>query len=541
MTYGTMPYLVPLMHEFPYAEGADIISGVQTGKSELFIVLMMHLTANLGRVCAYILPTFSVRGRFVKRRIEPLMVDVPYYRERCCGGLPGISPGTGGKGSQALKLLASGTMMFLGSNTPTDFIEFSADALFIDEVDQCDPDNLTKARDRIRSSPHPQLFRLGNPTLPGVGVDKLFSKSDQRRWYYKCPCCGEGQPLDWFVSFVEKMSDGSWAPKDKERMNMQSDVAADLSRPVLNDLRPVCRKCNKPFERAESWWAWVAENPSSTRAGYRMTRLDVLHQSIRELFAEWVECQGSTGLMSTFMTSNLGFAFEQSGAQVSVEDLSAAIIGDSNDYVGGPQYEDELVVMGIDVGSVININIDCVRFRKRQKADGEEGDEEELVRVGVHVSTCVRFEEVDDLVRRFHVDYCVIDAMPETRKAQELRDRFAGDVEIWLCRFYSVPKVGRQRFGIKLDWKTKVVSVDRTQVMDAAYDDIRGGARIFPDDSFTVFGWSDQMRAPKRVLDPQKSRIVWTEGSAADHYRLSDVYSLVAFELSQQGGTYSAG
>lgn len=545
MSYGTMPYLAPLMEEFPKLEGADIISGVQTGKSELFIVLMLYLAGELGRVCAYVLPTFAVRGRFVKRRIDPLLVDVPHYQERCPGGAPGLAPITGAKGSQSLKLFGSGTLMFLGSNTTTEFVEFSADALFIDEVDQCDPDNLTKARDRIQASPHPQLFRLGNPTLPGVGVDKLYQRSDQRRWYYKCPHCNEAQPLDWFVNFVRKESDGRWMPKDRERSGHAQLTTGGRLKVQTNDLRPVCRRCDEPFERAEAWFAWVAENPGNAlRKGFRMTRLDVLHQSIRELYAAWVECQGSTSAMATFMTSNLGFAYEQAGQQVTVEDLAAAATGAENDHVGGPEYEDELVVMGVDVGSVLNVNIDCVRMREVQVAEGEdlaEAMQDAVVRVGVHVGAYINFEDLDDLIERFHVDVVVIDAMPETRKAQELRDRWLGDVEVWLCRFYSVPKVGRQRFGISLDWKTKVVSVDRTQVLDAAYDDIRNGARVFPEDCFTVFGWSDQMRAPKRVLDLAKQRIVWTEGSAADHYRLSDVYSLVAYQLSQSGGTYSAG
>lgn len=537
MTFGTMPYLPPLYHTFPKLDGADIISGVQTGKSELFILLMLYLAGWRGRVCAYVMPTFSVRSRFVTRRIDPLLQDVPAYRDRIPGGAPGLAPtATMHRGSQSLKMFGAGTLMFLGSNTATDFIEFSADALFIDELDQCDPENLAKARDRILASPYPQMFRLGNPTLPGVGIDRLYKRSDQRRWCYRCPACREVQPLDWHVNFVRRLDDGSWRPRDEERIGGATLTPGGQVRPVVGDLRPVCRRCQRPFERAEAWYAWVADNPApGLRQGYRMTRMDVLHQSMRELYVEWVTAQGSLTDIARFYTSHLGMAYEQAGAQLTVEELQACATGPDNDFGGGPEYKDELVVMGVDVGNVLNVTIDRIRLAPATDT------EERLVREGVHIGGYVNFEDLDDLIERFSVRVCVIDAQPETRKAQELRDRWHGnDCDVWLCRFFNVPKVGRQRFGLQLDWQTRVVSVDRTQVLDAAYDDIRLARRVFPADAFTIFGWSDQMRAPKRVLDEAKSRIVWTEGSAADHYRLSDAYALVAYELSQLGGSYSS-
>ena len=62
--------------------------------------------------------------------------------------------------------------------------------------------------------------------------------------------------------------------------------------------------------------------------------------------------------------------------------------------------------------------------------------------------------------------------------------------------------------------------------------------REFPEDAWSVLGWSEQMRAPVRVLDEEKSRIVWVEGNAADHYRLSDTYARLAYDLCQIGGSY---
>jgi hypothetical protein len=46
------------------------------------------------------------------------------------------------------------------------------------------------------------------------------------------------------------------------------------------------------------------------------------------------------------------------------------------------------------------------------------------------------------------------------------------------------------------------------------------------------------MRAPVRVMDEDKGRITWVEGNAADHYRLSDTYARLAYDLCNIGGSY---
>lgn len=547
MAFGTMPYLPALYHEFPTLEGADIISAVQTGKSELFLLLMLYLSGWQGRICAYVLPTYSIRNRFVSRRIDPLMIRVPAYRDRIPGGAPGLAPEIQHKGSLAAKFFGPGAMLFLSSGTPTDFVEFTADALFIDELDRCDPGNVALARDRILASPTPQLFRLGNPEIPGQGIDRAWSKSDRRRWYYRCPACGERQPLDWFVNFVRRLDDGGWAARDQERApgplrtraarEGRPDGETALS-PVRDDIRPVCRRCDRPFERAASWEAWIAENPGqAVRRGYHMSRLDVLHQSIGELAGQWVEAQGSTDDVSRFYGSILGVAYQPTGSQVTVEELRACTTGPDNDHLGGASYADDVVVMGVDVGSVLNVVVD----RLVARPDPESGTTR-ISRQAAHVGGYLNFSDLDDLVRRFNIQCVVIDEAPERRKTAELRDRLIeAGVEVWLCRYYPTPRTGRQRFGLTVDYQTRVVSVDRTQLLDAAHDDIREKSRVFPSDMFSTLGWSDQMQAPKRVLNVERARIVWDEAGKPDHYRHADAYALCASEMLQLGGVYGSG
>ena len=74
--------------------------------------------------------------------------------------------------------------------------------------------------------------------------------------------------------------------------------------------------------------------------------------------------------------------------------------------------------------------------------------------------------------------------------------------------------------------------------MDVTFDEIMNEEHIYPSDVFTVMGWDKQMKAPVRVLQQEKGRVIWTENGAPDHYRFADVYDRIAFDLSQQQGTF---
>jgi len=525
MSFKNMPYLIPLYEELPKCEGADIRKGVQTGLSELFICLALYQAAWQGKIVAYILPTFTVRDRFVSQRVNRILLNSPGYTEH----LPRNGEfGRPNLGNNKIKRFGSGTMMFLGSNTTVDFVEFSADTLIIDEFDQCDPSNLAKAKDRLRASKDPRLYRVGNPTLPNIGVCKLYDESDQRDWFSPCPHCGEWQALDWFINYVKKNDKGDWVP----RCNPHLDLSKGTKGLNYSKMKivPVCHKCDKGF-LVHGKGEWVAKYTARGRQGYTLSRLNVIGENVGDLYQEWMLAQGDINRLSTFYTSVLGKGFEYSGARITAE-MIHKVCEDSDilDYGGGPEYKDEVVSMGIDVGSALNVVISVSK-----------PNEDAALRETVLVCAVRTFDELKDLMVRFHVDCCVIDSMPETRKAQELRDwALYEGIIVWLCRFHPTPRVSGAKYGRRLDWRNKIITVDRTQIFDATFDELRAAQRTLPSDVFTVLGFFDQMKAPVRVLDQQRSRIIWTEGSNPDHYRCADIYDRIAFDLTTMGASYTS-
>ena len=524
MSFKKMPYLVPLYDELPKMEGADIRKAVQTGLSELFICLSLYHAGWQGKIVAYVLPTFGVRDRFVSQRINRILLNSEGYSKFLPRSSDQAKPSLG---NNKMKRFGSGTLMFLGSNTAVDFVEFSADTLVVDEFDQCDPANLAKARDRLRASSDPRMYRLGNPTLPNQGVCKLYDESDQREWFTVCPHCGEWQCLDWFVNFVMKNDKGEWVPRSDPSVSL--DAGGKFNYEALNIL-PVCYKCHKGF-LVHGKGEWVTKYKSRSRAGYSLSRLNVIDENYNDLYKEWVIAQGDINRLSTFYTSVLGRGFEYSGARLTAEHIQGCSEDQPDlDYGGGDKYKTETVSMGIDVGSALNFVISIA------VDEGKERAKRKTVLVGAVRS----FDELRDLMIRYHVDTCVIDSMPEMRKAQELRDwALYEGITVWLARFHPTPRVSGNKYGRRLDWRNKVVIVDRTQIFDATFDEIRNKERTLPGDIFTVLGFFDQMKAPVRVLDQERSRIVWTEGSNPDHYRCADIYDRVAFDLCTMGASYS--
>jgi hypothetical protein len=263
--------------------------------------------------------------------------------------------------------------------------------------------------------------------------------------------------------------------------------------------------------------------------------MDVLTDRLWDLFMnEWLPAQGSRIKLRAFHNSVLGTPYADSAAKLTHEQLGAVSVGVENDPLGGAAYSDELVVAGIDVGAVLNIVVDVIHL-------DEKGRSYRRAAFIVAVST---FEAVRDIINRYNIQVVVIDARPETRKAQELRDWATyeqGKTTVWLCQFHPTDRVGTEEYGTRIDYTSQVLTVDRTQLLDASYDEIVAGRRVLPVDSAAIPEFWDQMMAPERKLDERGARFIWSEGSAPDHYRLADAYARVAADQAQESGGFVTG
>jgi hypothetical protein len=89
-------------------------------------------------------------------------------------------------------------------------------------------------------------------------------------------------------------------------------------------------------------------------------------------------------------------------------------------------------------------------------------------------------EELDDLMSRFRISKCVIDALPEIHATRAFAERHRG--QVWLNYFNE-----NQKGSYKWDQEQHIVQVNRTEALDAAhvasdgFVDVRGNRYSVPD------------------------------------------------------------
>src|SRR5690606_11569424 len=89
------------------------------------------------------------------------------------------------------------------------------------------------------------------------------------------------------------------------------------------------------------------------------------------------------------------------------------------------------------------------------------------------------FEQLDEVMRRFGVMACVVDAHPELHAAQQFQRRWAG--RVFLADYVRDRMPPQIHWGADPDPKRRHrVQVDRTAVMDAVASAVRDGIISFP-------------------------------------------------------------
>lgn len=491
MSFEGKRYLLPIYSD----NSRDIVvqKSVQCGISEWEIIEAFSKCSQ-GLAVFFVLPKYDLRNSFVANRVDKCIEMVPFYRRM-------LKDAVGDSDSKNLKHFANGTIKFASSNTISDFSEFPADVVIIDELDRCDQQNIAYANDRIVASKHKYTRKVANPTIEGFGIADEFKNSDQKEWMARCDKCQTYQELDFFKNVVEEVS-------EKEYQLLDREWTKDCGR----DIHTVCVNCSQPFDRLTEDAYWHRKNPASDVSGYHISRLMDAGTAVAELWKIFQSAQGNETKMQVFFNSDLGIPYQSKGSKLTDFLLDQCV----DDYAMPSSGED--TIMGVDVGAVLNVTISKIEDGRRRK---------------VHVGTVNQFEELDILVRVYGVSCCVMDALPETRKAKEFRDRFRG--QVYLCQFHT-NEGGTQE--IKINQDEYMVTCDRTQVMDDAHADILTKNVILPRGAKTIDNgqFYEQMCAPTRIFDEKMGRFVWREGSKPDHYRLADTYEKIAMTIQRKMG-----
>ena len=489
-----------------------LMGSVQCGKSE-WLIIDHFACASLGLSVFMVLAKVEARNAYVQNRIDRCIDNVPEYKRL-------LQAGT--FSNTAIKNLGKGVIKYIGSNVEGDFREFPGDVLVIDEEDDCNAENLHYAKDRLRASIYQFTRSVGNPTISSKGIAKRYNDSTQNKWNVVCDC-GERVNLDWFNCVVSTILDSDGVPCDYE--------LRDETWKEGKDVRTICPHCGNPFSRWNEG-LWVPGKPTHRVEGFHLHMMQSRMNSLNEMWDEFREALGDPGKMQKFYNSNLGLPFMDFDSRLTnVHLIRAARQGDGyqmhsrgeywcvdGDSDGGP------CSMGVDVGKFFDVRVSRVEDNgnRRMLFAGKVKDRSDLINIG----------------ERYGVEVCVIDSQPEARIAQEFQDE--APFYVWLCRYSGEGKDGR----IRRDKKARIISPDRTTILDKTLAELKAGRNIMPANVESVMGgeFAQEMTVSVRQTETDRSgntRYVWSKGK--DHQRHADVYDYLASTMMATFKDYLSG
>jgi phage terminase large subunit GpA-like protein len=207
----------------------------------------------------YTFPRKEQMEDFSNTRIAPIFEESPYLRERLDRKMNNVR----------LKKLVNGSAMFLRSAWGSALGEGQAvDWLGLDEYDRMKDGVELAFRESMKSSRYHLMRRWSTPTIPGRGVDYLFSKSDQRFYMHKCDRCGTWQVITMEDNIVQVKPNG---------VNIVEETIED------DTYEFVCSHCKLPLNRW-NMGQYVAKFPDRKDIrGYHVSQLDAVWVSADEI------------------------------------------------------------------------------------------------------------------------------------------------------------------------------------------------------------------------------------------------------------------
>jgi len=480
------------------AKEVVVYKAAQMGASEYGISYALHAADVRDATALYVFPTDKHVSDFSAARIGPAVEASEYLQQLVVSG----DAGGGIKGADrvTLKRVRDRFLYLRGARVDPDgsamqLKNIDADVLILDEMDEMDPRAPSIAEKRLGHSEIAEKRTISTPTYSNHGIHGEWLKSDQREWNVRCGHCKEWQPMAIDRVVVE------WDALGRPlRWNGQDEGRAWVS----------CRKCGKEIDRLGPG-KWIPGNPNSGIAGFHLTKLFSPARQLVDVVAA-LQTVDETKRKEA-VNQDLGEPYTPKGGGLTDEVLDACV----REYAHGAVAK-ERTSMGIDVGKQLHVVIRA----SPQKETGERPQ---------RFAGAVDWHEIGQLIRQYHVDVAVIDALPETTKARELQAEHLGTM---FLAYYNQQKVGSKKpTAAETDYEEGTVNVDRTRTMDEMFAAFYGGVNTLPAGIDNVRDYRVQMKAPIRVLEagPGDQQVARYVENGPDHFAHAENYCWIAATL----------
>ena len=489
----------PWLKEMHDAESEVTVGqkAAQMGYTEWLLNTTFYAIDVLGESVLYILPSETDAGDFSASRFDPALELSPHL-EHIFSDVKNV----------AHKRAGSASLFVRGSRSRSKLKSLPVGVIAFDEVEEMVQANLALAIERASGQVNKRFRYVSTPSVEGHGINALYDGTSQEIFYFKCPKCSKFVTL----TFPECLVITAESPND----------------PKIRDSYLVCPQCKgtlqhqaKPDFLAQG--EYVPTYTDRDARGFTINQLFSCTVDPYLIAQSWLRAQTNPSDEQEFYNSKMGVPHAVKGAKITDQDIDACIGGFTTAESATSRAPRTI---GIDVGKWLHY---CI-YEWSFEAGGQGAEDistyahPKLVAFG----RCLHFEDIDSLIKRFQIDYGVIDANPERRKALELCQRFAGCFK--MC-FYGNGVTGRNINVHSPEQHT--ITVDRTSWLDVSLGRFRAQTIRLPKDIDLEYRThiKAQVRIYKKDQDGNPVGRYVTAESADDHYGHASTYAEIALPM----------
>jgi len=410
------------------------------------------------------------------------------------------------------KRAGNANLYIRGSRSRSQLKSIPVALVIVDEKDEMVQENVAMIFERMSGQLKQQAFQISTPTIDKFGINSDFIISSQNFYMFKCPCCSKYTHLEFPECIVI--------------------TAEEVTDPKLHDSYLICKECKGTLNHeAKTEWLgfdnakWVPSYTDRYVSGYHINQLYSMTVQPWKIGDLWLKAQTNPSDEQEFYNSKLGLTHIVEGARVTDAKIESCT-GNFKKVVTPPP--NALLTMGVDVGKWLHYEIDQWFFDKDDLSlDINLTSTAKLVLEG----KVLHFEELDKLMQRFSILFCVIDAHPEKRKALEFAQRFWGHVR--LC-YYGNNIGASKQIHLHAD-EEHTVTVDRTSWLDMSFSRFHGNKIRLPLDLSREY--KDHIKAPVRIYEKDGNGNPigrYVTGNEDDHFAHARNYSEIALPLAAQ-------
>lgn len=511
MSFTNHRYQIPIINDLSPKQ--VIQKAAQLGLSEIALTkIFWWADYHKGRAnIIYTFPTFNDMLTYATARITPIITDAMPIQPSDYGFLSKYMLEDEENRTTYIESMMSlnsaqikkirDTFVFLkGTISDRNAISVDSDWNIHDEVNFSDQYTLNKFRSRIGAETSMGWeYDFSTPTLPGYGVSSIYDKSDQKRWYIKCPYCGKRQHMEFETHVVERK---------RKSLKSPQEYYYKCDNP----------KCNKEITHETIVQGeYIPERPNEQHefSGYHLDKM--LTKSATKLMTS----KDGYKKVSDFYNFDLGRPYSERTTSLS-EDIIRSCMFNYLKFWTSAKTTDG-IVLGCDQGDTLWAIFSRQNpvNNKRQIIYMEEIDQKECVNND-------QFARLDELIQRYHVQCCVIDMNPNKSDARKLCLRYAEKIPMFMATYARFK--GQLVVYNKDDMQ---VNIDRTEYFKETFNNIYTNKLELPDNTVIGEVFVKHLLNIKKnsIKDEQTSEIKeWFEAVGADHLAHANLYNEVAYE-----------